>query len=102
MTEALCELNVAEYQAKKRYFQNHTEPVPNFVYGVMTTPQTFESQSSFKTNVTSISSRFAQSSFKELFERVTMEQERKILKESPKDAMDWYYATGGVIPYGKV
>lgn len=106
MTEVLCELNVAEYQARKRYTQNYTEPIPKFVYSVMTAPQNFESQSSSETTVSSISSnyqkRLLNSSFKDTFERVMMEYERTILKESPKDAMDWQYATGGVIPYGKV
>jgi hypothetical protein len=41
------------------------------------------------------------SSFKHLFEKISMQQDSAILKEVPKSPQDWYYATGGVMPYRK-
>ena len=104
--EVLQELDVAKYQAKKRYIQNMTLPIPNFVYEeILDVPHYCCHQSDSVVSETLISSDYYQrlqnSSFKDLYARVMMEYQCTILTSAPRDAKEWYYATGGIMPYCK-
>jgi hypothetical protein len=103
--EAHREFENAQYQEKQRYMQTHTEPIPQFTYSMVAQAVKYQSQSSSPHFVSSISPSYKtlllRSSFKDLFERISTQQESTILKEFPKSSTDWLYATGGVMPYRK-
>lgn len=104
MFEVRQRFDEAQYQAKQRYIKSHT-PLPQFGYSAVTeTVDYCQSQTQSETFVEQISSFeevIMKSSFKELYERISLQYANTILKESPKTPHDWYYATGGIMPYRK-
>ena len=92
------DLETALYLAKhQRYIQNQTA-VPVFQEQTRTD---LVQVSQVDSQVTSLSSLLLQSSFKHMYERVLAQCSKTILTQSPQSAEEWYYATGGVIPYGR-
>lgn len=94
----------AQYQIRQRYIKSHT-PLPQFVYNAViemvdycqsqTQPQTIVEQTP------SFQEILMKSSFKELFEKISLKHASTILKEPPKSSEDWYYATGGIMSHRK-
>lgn len=80
-TQAHIELTTATYLAKQRYTQTMTA-----------TPV-------FETTVKSanFNDRMAQSSFKQVYERVQAKQKKMLLKDVPKTPEEHNYATNGII-----
>ncbi len=104
MLENHQQLENAQYQAKQRYIKSYT-PLPQFEYDAVTETVEFcQSQTQSQTFVEQTSSFeevMMKSSFKELYERISLQYANTILEESSKTPHDWYYATGGVMPYRK-
>lgn len=87
----------AQYQAKNRYEKTQTE-VPEFEESDQTEDVNFQdSQSSVLSKTPNYVKKILNSSFKEAYERILKKHNEKFLKKLPRDAKEWYYATGGVI-----
>ena len=90
----------APYQAKEGYTKTKTDSI-EFNQSDRTGDVNFQSSGSDVMPVSKYRELMLNSSFKDLYERVSREYDEKILKQAPRDAKEWYYATGGIMPYKK-